>query len=434
MAGSLKVFAVVLCSILAFAACNRGDGPADPALSDEPLRLQAFGDPAELSAYKELIAAFEKQAPGVEVEFIPVGKQKDHMAKLTTGFSGGDPPDLFLINFRRYGQFAAKGVLEPLGPRLTERGQYKEEDFYEPAVEAFRYDGILTCTPQNISSLVVYYNRKHFEEAGLALPTDAWTWDDFLKAAKALTRDTDGDGKTDVYGLGFEPTVIRLAPFVWQAGGDVVDDLNRPTRFTLDEPAAREALDFVRSWYATHKVVPPLIENKSEDHESRFARGGLGMILHSRRYTATLRTVTGLDWDVAPLPRHKQAATVLHADAYCLAKDSKRKDAAYRFVEFALSPEGAGIIARSGRTVPARKSVAEGPDFLDPSAPPRSARVFLDSIPHIRRTPNVASWNEVETRADPLVEEWYFSPTPPKKSLGQDIADATQGLLGEPAK
>lgn len=404
-----------------------------PAGAAEPLRLQAFGDPAELAAYKELIAAFRAATPGVEVEFIPVGKQRDHMTKLTTGFSGGNPPDLFLINFRRFGQFAAKGVLEPLGPALTARGKFREGDFYEQALEAFRHNGALMCTPQNVSSLVTYYNLTLFKQAGLPLPTATWNWADFMRAAKALTRDTNGDGKTDVYGLGFEPTVIRLAPFIWQAGGEVVDNLERPTRFTLDTPAALEALNFVRSW-STAKVVPPLVENKSEDHESRFARGGLGMILHSRRYTATLRGVPNLDWDVAPLPRHKQAATVLHADAYCMAKASSNKDAALRFVEFALGDVGAGIVARSGRTVPAKKSVSLGPDFLDPKVRPYSAKVFLDSIAQIRRTPNIAAWNEIETRAEPLVEDWYFNPTPPKKPLQQDLSEATQNLMARPTR
>jgi multiple sugar transport system substrate-binding protein len=403
------------------------------AQAAEPLRLQAFGDPAELNAYKELIAAFKAATPGVDVEFIPVGKQRDHMAKLATGFSGGNPPDLFLINFRRFGQFAAKGVLEPLGPSLTARGKFREGDFYEQATEAFRFNGQLMCTPQNVSSLVTYYNVAMFKQLGLPLPTADWDWAAFMRAAKALTRDTNGDGKTDVYGLGFEPTLIRLVPFVWQAGGQLVDDLAAPKRFTLDTPAALEALDFVRSW-STSKVVPPLVENKSEDHESRFARGGLGMVLHSRRYTATLRGVPNLDWDVAPLPRHKQAATVLHADAYCMAKASTNKDAAFRFVEFALSDVGAGIVARSGRTVPAKKSVANGPDFLDAKQRPRSAKVFLDSIAQIRRTPNIAQWNEIETRAEPLVEDWYFHPGTPKSPLQQDVTMATQNLMGRPAR
>jgi multiple sugar transport system substrate-binding protein len=406
---------------------------AGHTMAAEPLRLQAFGDPAELAAYRELIAAFKAATPGVEVEFIPVGKQRDHMTKLTTGFSGGSPPDLFLINFRRFGQFAAKGVLEPLGPALSARGKFREADFYEQAMEAFRFNGQLMCTPQNISSLVTYYNVALFKQAGLPLPTANWDWPAFMKAAKALTRDTNGDGKTDVYGLGFEPTLIRLVPFLWQAGGDLVDDLAAPKRFTLDTPAALEALDFVRSW-STSKVVPPLVENKSEDHESRFARGGLGMVLHSRRYTATLRGVPNLDWDVAPLPRHKQAATVLHADAYCMAKASTQKDLAYRFVEFALGEVGAGIVARSGRTVPTRKSVANGPDFLDPKQRPRSAQVFLDSIAQIRRTPNIAQWNEIETRAEPLVEDWYFHVGTPKSPLQQDVSTATQNLMGRATK
>jgi multiple sugar transport system substrate-binding protein len=412
---------------LAWSGCKSGQERSAHATASGPLRLQIVADSPEIDAYKALIAAFQASAPDVKVELIPVASQKDHMAGLAASLPAGDPPDLFLINFRRYGQFAAEGVLEPLGPRLIERGRFREEDFYEPAIEAFRHDGTLVCAPRNVSSLVVYYNRKLFEEAGLPLPGDAWTWAEFLDAAKALTRDTN-------YGLGFEPTLIRLAPFVWQAGGDLVDDLHRPTRFMLDEPKAREALDFVRSWHATHKVVPPLIENESEDLESRFARGGLGMFLESRRYTAALRTVSGLDWDVAPLPRHEKAATVLHADAYCMAKRSKLKDAAYRFLEFALDTEGAGIISRSGRIVPTRKTVAEGPDFLDPNAPPRSARIFIDSIANVRRTPSIAAWNEIETRADPLVEEWFFSAAPPRKSLGQNLGEATQELFEKPIR
>ena len=162
MVGTLKTFLAAAAAALACAS--------QMAWAAEPLRLQAFGDPAELAAYRELIAAFQKANAGTEVEFIPVGKQRDHMAKLTTGFSGGSPPDLFLINFRRYGQFAAKGVLEPLGPALSARGSYKDSDFYEQSLEAFRFNGQLMCTPQNVSSLVVYYNVTMFKQLGLPTP------------------------------------------------------------------------------------------------------------------------------------------------------------------------------------------------------------------------------------------------------------------------
>jgi len=417
------------CSVAILCCGCRASEPGGAGSQGAPrLQFQVFGDAAEVAAYRELVAAFEQRTPDVRVDFIPVGNQRDHMAKLTTGFAGGNPPDVFLINFRRFGQFAGKGVLEALGPRLAERGHVKESDLYEPASEAFRYSGTLMCMPQNISSLVVYYNRTLFEQARVPLPKAGWKWSDFLAAAKALTRDRDSDGKVDVYGLDFDPVLIRVVPFIWQAGGDIVDNLQRPTRFTLDDAGARQALDFIHSWQTTHKVVPTYAEHESEAPDARFARGGLGMLLQSRRYTATLRTVPNLEWDVAPLPVQQRAATVLHSDAFCLANSSPHKEGAYRFIEFMSSTEGASMLSRTGRTVPSIRSVAESAAFLDPAAPPRSARVFLDVIPDIRRTPNLATWNEIESRVDPMIEDWFYRQGQ-QEPLGREVQQAVGALL-----
>ena len=71
---------------------------------------------------------------------------------------------------------------------------------------------------------------------------------------------------------------------------------------------------------------------------------------------------------------------------------------------------------------------------VDPKARPRSAQVFLDSIPLIRRTPNMATWNEIEARVDPLVEGWFYSARPPLVPLNQDLNEASQGLFARPSK
>jgi multiple sugar transport system substrate-binding protein len=128
--------------------------------------------------------------------------------------------------------------------------------------------------------------------------------------------------------------------------------------------------------------------------ESRFAGGRLAMLLSSRRSTTTFRSIDGLDWDVAPLPALRERAGVLHSDAFCLARDANSTDAAWRFVEFALGPEGQRIMARTGRTVPSLVEVARSDAFLDPAQPPQSARVFLDAIPV--RAPTVSTWLEIE--------------------------------------
>lgn len=454
--------ALALAGLALLGGCKREETPkaGTPAAPSTEVTLQLFGDPAEVAGYRQLITAFEAKNPDVKVRLVPIGKQKDHMAKLTTAFSGGTPPDLFLLNYRRFGQFAAKGVLEPLGPRMQQSAVLKEQDLYPQAVEAFRYEGTLACIPQNVSSLVVYWNRGLFQKLGVAPPKPDWTWDDFRQTAQALTRDEDGDGRNDVHGLAFDPTLSRLAPFIWQAGGEPVNDVKDPRHLELLTAPSQEALRFILRLQRVFKVTPTLEEAKSEKAEARFAAGRLGMHLNSRRLVPTLRDVPELDWDVAPLPRHKQKATVLHADAYCMSRASKAKDAAFRFVEFALGPAGAELLARSGRTVPSLRAVAEGPAFLDPQQRPASARVFLDSISHIRRLPNTAVWNEVEARADIIVEEWFYT-VPPEgtkltptdatgerpaqeaggsmkrmlrqrdevNTLGQEVNEAVQGIL-----
>ncbi len=424
--------ALALAGLALAGGCKREEKPqATAAAAPAPteVTLQLFGDPAEVAGYRQLITAFEAKHPDVKVRLVPIGKQKDHMAKLTTAFSGGTPPDLFLLNYRRFGQFAAKGVLEPLGPRLEKSAVLHERDLYSPAVEAFKLDGRLECIPQNVSSLVVYWNRGLFQRLGVPPPKPDWTWDDFRKTAQALTRDEDGDGRMDVHGLAFEPTLSRLAPFVWQAGGDVVDSVKNPRHLGLLNAPSLEALRFVLRLQRVFKVTPSLEEAKSENHEARFAAGRLGMLLNSRRLVPTLREVSGLDWDVASLPRHHKVATVLHSDAYCMSKASKAKDAAFRFVEFALGPVGAELVARGGRTVPSLRSVAEGPAFLDPNQRPASARAFLDSILYIRRLPNVAVWNEVETRADAIVEEWFYTVPPAGTKLTEaDSSEVRSGV------
>jgi multiple sugar transport system substrate-binding protein len=132
------------------------------------------------------------------------------------------------------------------------------------------------------------------------------------------------------------------------------------------------------------------------------------MMFSSRRSTPSFRTITAFDWDIAPLPKHEEPAGILHSDAYCLTEASEAKDTAWKFMEFALGPEGQRITAQSGRTVPSLKEVAESDAFLDPSAKPANSRVFLDTIDVIRRVPNISTWPEIEDAAEPIIETGLY--------------------------
>lgn len=372
-----------------------------------PITFMVFGDPGELNAYKQLVGAYEAKS-GDKVKLIHVPSQADYRKRLGTDFAAGTPTDVVLINYRRFLAFAKKGVTEILDPYLNESKTLKRGDYYPQAIEAFTWDGSLHGIPQNVSSLVVFYNKKIFDDAKVPYPREGWTLDDFVATAKSLTRDTDGDGKVDIHGLGTEVSLQRLAPFVWMFGGLVTDNAFVPTQLRMHDPESKAAFQWFVDLRLKHKVSPDLAEEKSEDSETRFQNGRLAMFLDSRRFVPAMREQKTFDWDVAPLPQGKVKAGILHSDAYFMAKAAKDKPRVWRFIEFANSAEGQSIIAKSGRTVPSLKSVSNSPAFLDPNQKPANSRVFLDTLSMLKALPHHVNWNDIEVHSTNDIESAYY--------------------------
>ena len=437
----LRIVAVTALAVVAlgFAVACGGDSGGDGSGS---VRFLVFGDPPEINAYRTLIKSFERAEPDVDIEIVEASDREDLIARLSTSIAGGSPPDLFLMNYRFYGQFASRGALEPLEPYLDASEQFELDDFYPQAIDAFRWDGEVTCLPQNISSLVVYFNRDLFKRFDVAEPRNGMPWAEFVSKAQQLTRDERGQvvrgadpdlpmpntAQAAIYGLGVEPSIIRIAPFIWSIGADVVDDLDRPTRFTLDTPDAMAAIGAFFELRTQQGVVPSDQEVEAEDDETRFVNGRLAMWLESRRAVPALREAAKFDWDVVSLPFFRERTSILHSDAYCMTKNAGNKEGAWRFVEYALGPQGAPVVARTGRTVPSLRSVAESDAFLDPSKKPANSRVFLDAIDTIEHVPTVSTWPEIEDAMNGLLENGMYLANPVDEVVA-DIDRQTRPLF-----
>lgn len=392
------------------AGCARRPDPAG-------VNLMVFGDPAEKAAYESLVHAFLAAHPGAPLTLTHLPSQEDYRRRLALDFAGGRAPDVMLMNYRRYLAFSAKDMLEPLGPRMAASDL---ADFFPEALEPFTVGDVLMGIPQNVSSLVVYYNRSRFAEAGVPPPRPGWTWDDFLDTALRLT----GGGR---YGLGVQPRLIRLAPFVWQNGGELAvphpDSEKKlvfswaptPLKPAFELPATRQALQWFVDLQTKHRVVPSRVQEESQDGESRFMSGSTAMYLDSRRAVPTFRDIRSFAWDVAPLPRGRQAASLLHSDAWFVPATCRNKDLAWAFVEFASSVPGQAIMARTGRTVPSRRSVAASPAFGEPEG----SRVWLEAIPTLRTLPVMDTWDEVEGLADREIERAFYGESPVDEAAAQ---------------
>jgi multiple sugar transport system substrate-binding protein len=413
------------------AACTSGGETSEASatagsLASQEIDVLVSGDPEELDAYRQVVDGYEASQDTVTVNLIELAERDELIARLSTSIAGGSPPDLFLLNYRYYGQFQAKGALEPMTPYLDAEGGLESDRFYPEAMEAFQDDGQQTCMPMNVSSLVVYYNEDLFSEAAVKTPKAGWTWDEMVATASRLTKDTNGDGMPDQYGLGVDPEIIRIAPFIWSNLGALTDE--PPTRFTLDYLKDVQAMQAFFDLRTKHGVTPTDEEAEAEDFETRFLNGTLGMLMESRKVVPAFRTISDFGWDVAPLPQWVEPASILHSDAYCMTAASEHKDAAWNFLEYALGEEGQAIAAKTGRTVPSMIDVANSDAFLDPSVAPSNSRVFLDNIPALQSVPHISTWPEIEDTANGLIEEGYYTGAEAQE-VANEIIKATQSLF-----
>jgi multiple sugar transport system substrate-binding protein len=386
---------------------KKSGSSASPSKLAGTITIAAAGGEGEIKALQEVADAFEAANPGTTVTLDAVAEAGELISKLTTAFVANSAPDVFLMNYRRLGGFAAKDVIEPVPDGAT-------DDLYEKPLTAFTFDGKLLCRPSNASSMVVYLNTALFSKAGVTPPAAGWTWDEMLATARALKA-------KGVSAIGFETALIRLAPFVWSNGGEFVDSIDKPTAVDLSSTEAKEAIQFLLD---LQKQGMSATDRAAQDPEEAFTAGKVAMFLDSRRAVPGFRKTEGLAFDVAPVPTRKTSTTVLHSDGYCVTKASKNKELAQAFSAYAVSGPGANILAKSGRTVPAMKSVAASADFLAPDKAPKRSQVFLDQLENAKPLPHSPTWNEAEGATEEILVQLFAGKTTLEKAIAA-IREAT---------
>jgi len=132
-------------------------------------------------AYDKMIQVFQQKNPGIKVEFIPF-KQTEYNTILSTALTGGKGPDI--IHLRAYGgleTFTAPGYIAPLD--FTSVPELKTFSRTLMVGATGRKDGKIYGVPFASQTMVIYYNKKLFAQAGVSIPK---SWDEFLSMMKTL--------------------------------------------------------------------------------------------------------------------------------------------------------------------------------------------------------------------------------------------------------
>lgn len=323
------------------------------------------------SPLDKLKKAFEAKYPGIEINYI-LSPSSGYYDKLLTSIAGGQVPDVAMLAQDQFVPFAAKGALLPLDKYL--KPEYKQ-DLYPAVLQTISYNGTIYAVPRDTTSNVMYYNKKMFDEAKVAYPKEGWTWDDFLTAAKALTK-VDASGKPIQWGYHYATYPDGIYDWLLQAGGDFVTADG--TKSALGSKESMEALQFLVDLRYKHKVAPSPAQAKEfgGSSASPFQAGKVAMYTGGASRALSF-TKANLDYDVAPLPRGKNAASRIFTNLWVIPKGAKNEPAAAKFLQWLGGAEGQALAQELGIGQAALKSVDNG-KFLTP--PPASKKYFVEAF------------------------------------------------------
>lgn len=325
------------------------------------------GDSGEgLNPHQEIIAAFEKANPDIIVQLEAVAGN-DYYTRLLTQIASGDAPDIMQIGDDAVPMFVSKGAFLPLDDFITGKYPLDMSVFLPGMTDPGTYQGKTYLLTKDFSTLAVYYNKKIFDQYGVAYPQDGWTWDQFLETAQKLTIDENKDGTPEIYGVQLTANwTTGFEYWVAAAGGSLISEDGKSFVGYMDLSETVAAVQFYSDLYNKYKVAPPPADfNQWAGGNPEFENGTAAMRLFGRWPQAGLKKNEKIDLGLVTVPAGKVNANVLFWGGFGIFAGTEHPEAVWRFLSFYAGPEGSKVWAQHG--IPPVKAAAEEVGmFTDP--------------------------------------------------------------------
>ncbi|MBE0669673.1 MAG: sugar ABC transporter substrate-binding protein [Anaerolineales bacterium] len=439
-----KLFAVLVVLSMLLAACGQAapttvveepaatDAPAAevPAATDAPvtepvtLTLSFWGSDLDTQVYQQRVNMFMEKNPDIKVELLYI--PSDYSQKVQTMIAGGTAPDVIQLSEDVH-SYSSKGQVISLNDFVANDSLDLKTRYGETGglTTAYSLDGNLYAMPDRGGALILYYNKDMFDAAGVSYPTKDWTWVEFLDATQKLTI-RDGDTVTQ-YGFAAGGWWPWWMSFIYMNGGAVLDASGQPV---VNSPEAVEAIQFYNDLVYKYQVAP-----SPEDYanlgtnspDPLFAQGKVAMSTTGFWGIGGLKDAT-FNWDIAPLFKNKQNATVVFGSGLAISKDCKNPEAAWKLIEFLTSEEGQAPIVDFKQDAPANIANLSGDAFLNQSwsSKPINMSALGDSANAAFALPLSPKWNEMMSVFDTNLGEVFAN-----RAEVQPTMDAIQEQLVE---
>ncbi len=305
--------------------------------------------------------------------------------KLATALPVGEGPDILAMATERIGSYADPGALAAVDD-IYSSGIVDETVVPETLKENLKYDGKYYGVPMNFATLLLYYNKTIFEEAGLDPEKAPETWEELEQYAQQIVE------KTGKYGfdMAVKDTTPMWCIMLWGNGGDIIKD----GKAVFNSP---ENVETVTRWAENirdKKFGPEVLTGGEID--KLFESQKLAMYFCGPWATNGF-TNAGIDYGVAQAPKGpKEQVTQANAVGMYMTSSSKNKEAVYDFFGWWNSKDTQVKWSLGTGFPPARTDIAddermkENPYIAEFAKPANESKMYLQQL---------TNFAEVDTQA-----------------------------------
>lgn len=343
---------------LALSACGGseagGDGPVDS------ITFWLSSSDAQAQGYEDLAADFEAET-GIAVDITNV-PYDGYATKLRQSAQADALPDAGTVPAL---DPIWTGALQDLSD-IAEDPENQIDDKYVVTGEEGPTAGQVLAIPSDVTASGLFINKTLFDEAGVTYPTDpeqTWTWDEFLAAASQVREATGAR-----YDLTFDPSPSRLRAFVYEHGGDYMQQAEDGSFGTSEETVAA-----LEKFVAMNDdvVMPKSVWTSGADPNALFKSGQVvGYWSGVWQVADFAESITDFEWAAVPAPAQPVHASDVNAGGIVVAFDGggARAEAAKQFVDFMFEPENYSQLVATNGFLPVETGLDPAYEFSTPAA------------------------------------------------------------------
>ncbi|MDR4984567.1 sugar ABC transporter substrate-binding protein [Bacillus cereus] len=400
----LLILAISFAMLLS--ACGNSEKSSSQGKNGEKVLRFATWDTGESLKYQQDIAKkFEKANPGVKVQVEAYADGFED--KLAASFGAKNPPDvMYMWNYPDYYK-----SLEPLDDYVNKDSSFKTtfDDFYTNIVNYHKFKNTTYGFPVGFTTRVIYYNKKLFQEAGVPLPTSGWTWEQFSDAAKKLS---NPEKKQYGFVLSSKKNSYAFQEYVWSNGSSFISPDGKKVDGYMNSSKTKEILNGFQHMIDENSAIV------SDKVTESFKSGKIAMIENGIWPLEDFKKA-GMDFGTAEIPSfHGQPSKgVIHSAGIAMAKDSKEKDLAWKFIKYFVSAEAAEMRKTD---MPVLKSVVSEQSHKNDQL----LSTFYTMLERSSDTPGFLltnKWTEVDKKLDYAISSVLLGQNSADKALNEAV-------------